>query len=91
MTPRDVPSGTEHPPEILATLKRLSPKRPPTPWDMKVERLLNGLRKPHLYIGRSLADGTPWLLHLDLLRTHGLVNGGTGTGKTALCLGPVAY
>ena len=91
MTPRDIPPGTEHPPEILKTLEDLDPERPPTPWDSKVERLLNGLREPHLYIGRSLTDCTPWLLHLKLLETHGLVNGGTGTGKTALCLGPLAY
>lgn len=91
MNPNDIPPGTEHPPELLETLERLNPERPPTPWDLMVERLLNGLRRPHLYIGRSLADCTPWLLDLELLRTHGLVNGGTGTGKTALCLGPVAY
>src|SRR5262245_21388664 len=83
--------GWGHPHEVKATLNRLDPKRPPSRWDNKVERLLNGLRDPHLYVGRSLTDGTPWLLDRKLLQTHGLVNGGTGTGKTALCLGPIAY
>jgi TraM recognition site of TraD and TraG len=62
----------------------------PTPWDRKVERLLNGLREPHLYIGRALKDGVPWLLHRKLLHTHAHGIGGTGTGKTALLLSPLA-
>lgn len=80
-----------HPPHVLRTLERLAPDRPPTPWDAKVERLLNGLRQPHLYVGRSLADGSPWLLDRALLRTHAHVMGGTGSGKTSLCLAPLAF
>ena len=80
-----------HPPHVMKTLDRLAPDRPPTPWDAKVERLLNGMRPPHLYVGKSLADGTPWLLDRKLLRTHAHVMGGTGSGKTALCLAPLAY
>ena len=81
-----------HPRVVRAVLERLHDgKRPPTPWDAKVERLLNGLRAPHLYIGRTVRDGVPWLLYLKLLQTHGHVIGGSGTGKTALCLTPLAF
>lgn len=80
-----------HPPHVRATLDRLAPDRPPTAWDAKVERLLNGLRQPHLYVGRSLLDGSPWLLDRALLRTHAHVMGGTGSGKTSLCLAPLAF
>ena len=80
-----------HPPHILRTLERLAPERPLTPWDARVERLLNGLKTPHLYIGRSLLDGSPWLLDRRLLWTHAHVMGGTGIGKTSLCLAPLAF
>ncbi len=85
------PTRLVHPPHVLRTLDRLAPERPPTPWDAKVERLLNGLRSPHLYIGRSLLDGSPWLLDRALLKTHAHVMGGTGSGKTSLCLAPLAF
>jgi hypothetical protein len=60
-------------------------------WDAKVERLLNGLRDPHLYIGRTVRDGTPWLLQRQLLHMHGHVIGGSGTGKSGLCLSPLDF
>jgi hypothetical protein len=91
MTPKYVPPGSDHPPEIIATLRRLSRYGPSTPWDTKVERLLNGLRDPHLYIGRSLADLIPWLLHLKLLQGHAHIIGGTRSGKTSLCIAPLAF
>ncbi len=81
-----------HPPSVQSTLNRLyDERRPPTPWDAKVERLLNGLRGPHLYIGRTVKDGTPWLLQRSLLNMHGHTIGGSGTGKTALCLAPIIF
>jgi hypothetical protein len=81
-----------HPRDIRDTLSRLHDEhRAPTPWDGKVERLLNGLRDPHLYIGRTVRDGIPWLLQLALLKMHGHIIGGSGTGKTALCLAPLAF
>ena len=82
MKPQNVPPRQIHPPHILRTLERLAPDRPPTPWDTKVERLLNGLRQPHLYIGRTLSDRALWLLDLLLMRTHAHILGGTGSGKT---------
>lgn len=90
MSARINPPRLVHP-HVRATLNRFLANRPPSPWDTKVERLLNGLREPHLYIGRTLADQYPWLLDLKLLRTHAHVRGGTGTGKTALCLAPLAF
>lgn len=79
-----------HPPHVVKTLERLAPDRPPTAWDGKVERLLNGLRDPHLYVGRTLADLAPWLLHLPLFRGHGHLIGGTRSGKTTLGVFPLA-
>lgn len=79
-----------HPPHLLRTLERLAPDRPPSPWDLKVERLLNGCADPHLYIGRTLADGTPWVIDRRLLRTHAHYMGGTGSGKSALGVFPTA-
>ncbi len=85
-------TGVVHPPNVKSTLSRLyDDGRPPTPWDAKVERLLNGLRAPHLYIGRTVKDGTPWLLLRSLLNMHGHTVGGSGTGKTALCLAPITF
>jgi hypothetical protein len=92
MTPKYQPPGTDHPPaihKVLDDLKRL--KEIPTAWDYMVERLLNGLRDPHLYFGRAVKDGMPWLLQRDLLHSHGHALGGTRTGKTALCLAPLAF
>src|SRR5579883_173340 len=86
-----MPPRLVHPLELLTTLHRLGPDRLPTPWDTKVERLLNGLKEPHLYVGRTLSDHAPWLLHRKLLWTHAHIRGGTGTGKTALCLAPLAF
>lgn len=82
-----------HPRHIRATLEGLydENKRLPTPWDVKVERLLNGLRDPHLYIGRTLRDGLPWLLQRKLLNMHGHILGGSGTGKTSLCLASMMF
>lgn len=80
-----------HPDSLLDTLARLAPDRPPTPWDIIVERLLNGSRPPHLYVGRSLADRVPWLLARELLHTHAHVMGGTGSGKTSLMIAPLAF
>lgn len=80
-----------HPLALRRTLIALNPDRPELPWDAKVGRLLNGLRSPHLYIGRALEDGAPWLLHRNLLHTHAHLLGGTGTGKTALGLMPVGF
>jgi hypothetical protein len=91
MTPRYVPLSDIHPSHIWETLERLSPVRPPTPWDTKVERLLNGLRQPHLYIGRTLSDHDLWLLDRLLLRTHAHYMGGTGSGKTSLGLASSAF
>ena len=91
MTSPTVPPRQLHPAHILKILDRLGPDRPPTPWDTKVERLLNGLRQPHLYVGRTLSDVYPWLLDRLLLRTHAHVIGGTGSGKTSLCLAPLAF
>ncbi len=85
------PTDLTHTPHVRRTLERLAPDRPPTLWDAKVERLLNGFASPHLYIGRSLLDGTPWLLDRALLNTHAHVMGGTGSGKTSLCLAPLAF
>lgn len=86
----DSPSLASHPPAVRRILKALNADRPDTPWDAKVERLLNGLRSPHLHIGRAVGDGAPWLLHQELLHTHAHFLGGTGTGKTALGLIPLA-
>lgn len=86
-----MPPRLVHPPHVLKTLARLGPERPPTPWDTKVERLLNGLRDPHLYIGRTLSDRSLWLLHKDLLGSHAHIRGGTRTGKTANGLAPLAF
>jgi hypothetical protein len=80
-----------HPQHVLDTLTRLSAPRGPIPWDSKVERLLNGFRPPHLYVGRSPVDGTPWFLDRSLLGTHAHVMGGTGSGKTARCVAPMAF
>lgn len=80
-----------HPEHLLATLAKLAPDRPPTTWDITVERLLNGCRKPHLYIGRSLADGIPWLLDRELLHTHAHFMGGSGSGKSSMCIAPLAF
>src|SRR5450755_2347662 len=91
MTPLYVPPSGLHPPHILELLEQLSPDRPPTPWDTKVERLLNGLRQPHLYIGRTLSDRDLWLLDRLLLRTHAHYMGGTGSGKTSLGLAALAF
>lgn len=86
----DSPSLASHPRGIRRTLKVLNAARPDTSWDAKVERLLNGLRSPHLHIGRAVGDSAPWLLHQELLHTHAHLLGGTGTGKTALGLIPLA-
>jgi hypothetical protein len=86
----DSSSLVSHPRGIRRTLKALNAARPDTPWDAKVERLLNGLHSPHLHIGRAVADRAPWLLHQELLHTHAHLLGGTGTGKTALGLIPLA-
>lgn len=83
MNPRDM-----HPESLRKTLARLAPDRPPTPWDAKIERLLNGCRDPHLYIGRTLDDGSPCLLDRRLLSGHGHYLGGSGSGKTALGVAP---
>jgi hypothetical protein len=91
MAAQPTPPRLVHPPEILDTLDRLAPERPPTAWDSKVERLLNGLRSPHVYVGAAVADGIPWLAHQKLFDTHAHFTGGTGSGKTALLVGPVAY
>jgi hypothetical protein len=90
MTPTPTTPRLVHPPHVLKTLERLAPDRPPTPWDTKVERLLNGLADPHLYIGRSLDDGAPWLLDQRLLRTHAHLLGGTGSGKSSIGVFPMA-
>ncbi len=92
MTSREIEAALAiHPERLRAILHQLHDGgRPPTPWDVKVERLLNGLRDPHLYIGRTVRDGIPWLLALELLASHGHIIGGSGTGKTALCLTPLA-
>lgn len=91
MSPQSIPPQQIHPPHILRTLARLARDRPPTPWDTKVERLLNGMRQPHLYVGRELSDRTPWFLDRLLMRTHAHAIGGTGSGKTSLCLAPLAF
>lgn len=85
------PHRLVHPPHVQRTLERLAPDRPSTAWDAKVERLLNGLRSPHLYIGRALADGAPWLLDRTLLWSHAHVMGGTRSGKTSLCVAPLGF
>lgn len=89
MTPRYVPPADLHPGELWALLEKLSPERLPLPWDAQAERLLNGLKDRHLYIGRSLSDRVPWLLHRPLLRTHAHLLGGTGSGKTSLGVMPL--
>jgi hypothetical protein len=84
---------SEHPEkvgEVLARLGRLSMERPPNRWDNTIERLLNGLREPHLFIGTGVEDRTPWLLDRTLLRTHAHIMGGTGSGKTSLAIVPLA-
>ncbi len=91
MTPRFTPKPHEHPAVLLELLDRLSPDLPPSPWDATVERLLNGLRDPHLYLGRLLADGTPYLFQRKLATMHALFNGGTGSGKSALGVAPMAF
>jgi hypothetical protein len=91
MTPLYVPPSDIHPSHIWDTLERLSPERPPTPWDTKVERLLNGLRQPHLFIGRALSDRELWLLDRLLLRTHAHYVGGTGTGRSSLGLASLIF
>jgi hypothetical protein len=83
--------GRPHPPDVQATLDRLAPDRPPIPWDTKVERLLNGLRRPHLYAGRALSDGAPWVADRELLETHTHFMGGSRCGKTALGLASLAF
>ncbi len=90
MTALLTPPRLIHPPLLLKTLERLAPDRPPSPWDLKVERLLNGCADPHLYVGRTIADDTPWLLDRRLLRTHAHFLGGSGSGKSALGVFPAA-
>lgn len=86
MTPRFNPIPHEHPPALLRLVESLGPPRPGTMWDKTVERSLNGLRDPHLYLGRSLADRVPWLLQRELLTAHAHLLGGSRSGKTSLGL-----
>src|SRR5436309_3469407 len=89
MTPRYVPPADIHPEELWKLLEDLSPERPPLAWDTKVERLVNGLKEPHLLIGRNLSERVPWLLNRDLLQAHAHVLGGTRSGKTSRGLVPL--
>ena len=86
MTPRFNPIPHVHPPALLRLVEALGPPRPGTMWDKTVERSLNGLRAPHLYLGRALADRVPWLLLRELLTAHAHFLGGSRSGKTSLGL-----
>lgn len=86
MTPRFSPITHQHPPALLRLVESLAPPRPATVWDKTFERLVNGVRDPHLYLGRSLADRVPWLLLRELLTAHAHLLGGSRSGKTSLGL-----
>ena len=73
-----------HPKHIRNLLEALAPDRAPLPWDCKIERILNGLKEPHFYFGRSLNDDTPWMLHRPLMQRHGLIYGGSQSDRIAL-------
>ena len=86
MTPHFNPTPHAHPPSLMRLVESLGPLRPGTMWDRTVERTLNGLRDPHLYLGRALADRVPWLLQRELLTAHAQCLGGSRSGKTSLGL-----
>lgn len=86
MTPRFNPIPHAHPPALQRLVESLGPLRPATTWDKTVERTLNGVPDPHLYLGRALADRIPWLLQRELLTAHAHLLGGSRSGKTSLGL-----
>lgn len=46
--------------------------------------------RDHLLVGFRVDDGYPVLLHLDVVRGHVWITGGSGHGKTSLALAPLA-
>jgi hypothetical protein len=61
-------------------------------YDSWMERMLqaeNELLRDHLFLGVSTWTGEPILLAKDLLNEHVWVTGGSGSGKSALILGPL--
>lgn len=48
----------------------------------------NPIEKNSFYVGRLVADGSPVLLHTDLLSEHAHFLGDTGSGKTARGIAP---
>jgi hypothetical protein len=63
-----------------------------TPWDNRVARILysrDQREREHFYLGRSLYQDYPVLLHRDLLHRHAHILGDTGSRKTAIGIAPL--
>ena len=63
-------------------------------YDTWIERLIrakNKILRDHVFLGVSTWTGEPILLAKDLLKEHIWVTGGSGSGKSALILAPLAF
>ena len=67
-------------------------KRPITPWDNRIERILKSrdpLEQEHYYLGAALEGDYPVLLHRELLHKHAHILGDTGSRKTSIGITPL--
>ena len=87
----EAPDAYEVPPE--PNEKELAAgKRPVTPWDNRVERIVwskDPLEQEHYYLGAALEGDYPVLLHRELLHKHAHILGDTGSRKTSIGIAPL--